>query len=285
MKIEDVPVRKIKQVRRYREDLGDLESLAQNIQELGLLQAIGINKYYELVFGERRLYACEHILKWKTIPAHILDFDSLLLGEYAENEFRKDFTKSERVAIAKAVEADLGKRQGRPSHEKVDNCPQFPVGLKTRDIAAQRSGFSTGKQYERAASVISLGAPELVAAMDADELSISAAEAIARTIPKEKQGEVIRLPKDERKAAVKDARTKLEAARRDEIELAFFGIKNQLAKLVKFTILPEEFWQVAARFADRDMWDLIDRSLNFLVALKEAHPNATRRPQAVRQAN
>jgi ParB family chromosome partitioning protein len=282
MKIEDVPVRKIKQVQRYREDLGDLETLAQSINELGLLQAIGVNEYYELVFGRRRLYACEHILKWKTIPAHILSFDSILLGEYAENEFRKEFTKSERVAIAKAVEEELGKRAGRPAQEMVGNSP--PLG-KTRDVAAKRAGFSSSDQYRSAERVVALGSPELVQAMDNQDLSVSAAEAIARTTPQQKQAEILRLPRDQRKAAVKDARAKLEAERRNEVELSFFGIKNQLAKFVKFTVSPQEFWQVAARFADRDMSDLIDRSLNLLVALKEAHPYATRRPQAVRKTN
>jgi len=284
MRIEDVPVGKIKRAHRHREDLGDLESLAQNVREVGWLQPIGLNQYYELVFGERRLYVCEHILKWPTIPAHILDFDSILLGEYAENEFRKEFTKSERVAIARAVEEELGKRQGRPGKEKVENFPPLK-GQKTRQIAAERAGFGNERTYRQAATVVSLGAPDLINAMDKNQISVSAAETIACTTPKEKQGEVVRLPKDERKTAVRDARAKLEASRRDEVELAFFGIKNQLAKLGKFTILPEEFWQVAARFADREMWDLIDRSLNFLVALKGGHPNAARRPQAVRQAN
>ena len=46
--------------------------------------------------------------------AVILDLESLLAGEYAENEFRKEFAASERIAIGAALEAeDLQKRQGR----------------------------------------------------------------------------------------------------------------------------------------------------------------------------
>jgi hypothetical protein len=52
--------------------------------------------------------------------------------QYSENEFRKDFTKSERAAIAKAVVEELGNRAGRPSKEKVANCPQLD-GKKTRE--------------------------------------------------------------------------------------------------------------------------------------------------------
>jgi ParB-like chromosome segregation protein Spo0J len=64
VKIENVPIDKIQEGRRYRKDEGDLEALAQSIRELGLLQRISINKYYELIFGARRLHACRHILGW-----------------------------------------------------------------------------------------------------------------------------------------------------------------------------------------------------------------------------
>ena len=36
------------------------------------------------------------------VLARVVDVSSILAGEYAENEVRKDFTPSERVAIAKA---------------------------------------------------------------------------------------------------------------------------------------------------------------------------------------
>ena len=45
-----------------------------------------------------------------TIPARFVNLDSLLKGECTENEFRKDFTVSERVEIGKALEGEL---QGR----------------------------------------------------------------------------------------------------------------------------------------------------------------------------
>jgi ParB-like chromosome segregation protein Spo0J len=275
MKIESVPIEKIGLTKRYREDAGDLEALAQNIRELGLLQPIGLNRYYELVFGQRRLDACRFILEWEEIPAHILDFDSILLGEYAENEFRKGFTRSERVAIAKAVEEELGKRQGQRTDQLVGNSPQVPKGQKTRDIAAKRAGFSSTDQYRSAEKVVALGSPELVAAMDAEDISTSAAETIARAVPKEKQAEVLRLPKKRQRAVVQDARQKL----RDETELHFFEIRRKLHDLARTVFAADMFWELAAQFTVRDLWEDIDRSINFLIALKEGHPNATKRPQ------
>jgi ParB family chromosome partitioning protein len=42
----------------------------------------------------------------------VLDIDDVIEGQYAENEIRKDFTPSERVAIAKAIEEQIGNRRG-----------------------------------------------------------------------------------------------------------------------------------------------------------------------------
>ena len=57
MKVESVPVNRIKVGARFRQDVGNLEELAANIREMGLLQPIGIDSYYHLIFGARRLEA------------------------------------------------------------------------------------------------------------------------------------------------------------------------------------------------------------------------------------
>jgi ParB-like chromosome segregation protein Spo0J len=56
-----------------------------------------------LVAGERRLRACEQ-LGWNEIPVTVIDLDSVVRGEFAENAYRKDFTLSEAVAIKRALE-------------------------------------------------------------------------------------------------------------------------------------------------------------------------------------
>ena len=52
-----VPIDTIKIGRRFRKDLGDTASLAENIREIGLLQPIVINQNYELISGLRRIEA------------------------------------------------------------------------------------------------------------------------------------------------------------------------------------------------------------------------------------
>jgi hypothetical protein len=98
----EVPVADIVIGERHRQDMGDLETLAESMRELGLLQPIGITEDRQLVFGERRVKAAQ-MLGWACILARVVDISSIVAGEYAENEIRKDFTPSERVAIVEAM--------------------------------------------------------------------------------------------------------------------------------------------------------------------------------------
>lgn len=77
---------------------------------------------------------------------------------------RKDFTPSERVAIAEAIEAAMPERRGRSN-------PQNVAGLKgaeTRAIAAKRAGFGNAETYRQAKKVVEKGTPELLGIDPAD---------------------------------------------------------------------------------------------------------------------
>lgn len=191
---------------RFRKDFGDIDSLAASISELGLLQPIGIDSSYRLVFGERRLRACQ-ALGMEKIPARTVHLDSILKGELAENEFRKDFTHSERVAIGEAIEHELEGRTGRPSVETKENFPELPQG-QTRDIAAKVAGFGNGKTYEQAKKVTNEAAPELVQAMDEGRASISAAASLL-SLPKDQQSAVAKGDKKSIQRASKDAKSSI----------------------------------------------------------------------------
>ena len=188
---------------RFRKDFGDLNSLAASIAEIGLLQPIGIDSGNQLVFGERRLRAFK-MLGRESIPARIVNLDSLIKGELAENDCRKDFTPSERVAIGAAIEAELQGRNHRPA-ESPENFPELPQG-DTRDLVAKATGFGNGKTYEQAKKVVQEAAPELVEAMDRGEASVSAAAALLSE-PKEVQAKVAQEGKKAIQQAAKQART------------------------------------------------------------------------------
>jgi ParB family chromosome partitioning protein len=206
LKIVEIPCGQIRVGERHRKDMGDLEVLAASIATVGLLHPPVITKDGVLICGERRLLAMRDILGWKTIPVIVLEVSSIIEGEYAENEVRKDFTPSERVAIGQAIEAEIGKRQGQRTDRGLPrNCAEVASGLETRQIAAAKAGFDSPRTYERAKKVVEKAVDEVVAQMDAGELSISAAAVIAEQ-PPERQIEIAQLPKEEKKAEVRKLR-------------------------------------------------------------------------------
>jgi N6-adenosine-specific RNA methylase IME4 len=88
---------------RHRRDLGDIDALAANIAEIGLLQPIVVRSDGTLIAGERRLRAAQQ-LGWSEIPVHVVDLEAMVRGEFAENAIRKSLTPSEMVSIATAIE-------------------------------------------------------------------------------------------------------------------------------------------------------------------------------------
>ena len=185
--LQQLKITDIKIGSRHRKEMGSLTSLADSIRQEGLLQPIGVTEKLELVFGERRLRATRDILKKKTILARIVDVTSIIAGEYAENEIRKDFTPSERVAIAKAIERKVGNRQGQRTDKQQlrGKIPEVDPGIRTRETAAEKAGFGHDKTYRQAAKVVANGTPKLIQAMDDGRVSISAASILVDADPDE----------------------------------------------------------------------------------------------------
>lgn len=224
---------------RFRKDFGDLQALADSIKQIGLLQPIGIDAGYRLVFGERRLRAFK-LLGRSTIPVRFVNLDSLLKGEHAENEFRKDFTVSERVEIGKALEVELAKRHGgdRKSDDqggKNSTLKTEPDG-KTRDLAAKAAGFGNGKTYEQAKAVVAAGAPELIEAVDKGDASVSAAEALL-TLPKDEQAAVVKKGKKATQQAAKKEREKKRASKAAVAPVQPAGTQHVLRILTTMDVL------------------------------------------------
>jgi ParB family chromosome partitioning protein len=103
MNVIEVPVDAINVGERRRQDMGDIEGLANGIKRVGLLEPIIVDrckgvKGYRLVAGERRLLAVQS-LEWETIPAVLraeLTEEQVREIEIEENENRKSFTEQER---------------------------------------------------------------------------------------------------------------------------------------------------------------------------------------------
>jgi ParB-like chromosome segregation protein Spo0J len=153
---------------RHRKDFGDIESLAESIDKVGLLSPIVVDSSDRLVAGHRRLLAVE-LLGWSSVPVRrveqIADAVTALIAERDENTCRKDFTPSEAVALGVALEelerpkAEERRKQapGEPRGTRAaDVCggesPQQTKG-KTRDIVAPAVGMKPSR-YAHAKTVV-----------------------------------------------------------------------------------------------------------------------------------
>jgi ParB family chromosome partitioning protein len=191
LKIADIKIGE-----RHRKDFGDLRGLAHSIKTFGLLQAIGVTKDgYRLLFGERRLRATK--MNGDTeIDCRILDIKDIWEAERVENEFRKDLTFTEKHALAKALNAEAAQtehRGGDRRSEKAKNQSGQPDHFdsgrreRTRERIAAKAGFVDTNEMRRVNKVMEKGAPEIIEAMDAEEITVGFAARLAEGKSKEEQ--------------------------------------------------------------------------------------------------
>jgi ParB family chromosome partitioning protein len=282
MKVIDVPISKIHIGDRHRRDMGDMEAFESNIREMGLLQPIGVDEYYNLIYGQRRLEACEN-LGWKQIPCVVVKLNSVIAGEYAENEFRKQFTPSERAAIGKAIEAELLAKGRKPGPKSSAIADDLPVA-RSVDIAAKRAGFKSAESFERAKTVAERGAPELVAAMDTGKVSIDAAAKIASQ-PKPEQRRIVAMPKEQQREIVKQIR-KTQAAKEADEQRAYDirvyrGLAEAVERIAQYHESAADTWAGLSRVSAFQFSEHLERAIACLARLQKEHPNAPRKPGLV----
>jgi ParB family chromosome partitioning protein len=149
------PVSSILVGQRHRRDLGDIDALAASIADVGPLHPIVITPEGKLIAGERRLAACK-ALGWTEIPVNVVDLDSVVRGEFAENTCRKDFTLSEAVAIKRALEplekAAARERQGTRTDKHPGKLPTSSKG-RAADKVAKATGMAR-RTLEKAEAIV-----------------------------------------------------------------------------------------------------------------------------------
>jgi N6-adenosine-specific RNA methylase IME4/ParB-like chromosome segregation protein Spo0J len=134
---------------RYRKDLGDLRSLAQSIEEVGLLHPVVVTPEGRLIAGQRRLEACRS-LGWSDIPVTLVDLYQAARGEAHENFVRKDLLPSEIVALKRAIEP-LERREARERQGyRADLCHPATV-------AEGQRATSTGDARDNIARYLGVG--------------------------------------------------------------------------------------------------------------------------------
>jgi ParB family chromosome partitioning protein len=251
---------------RIRKDFGDIQELADDIQQNGLINPPVVNKEYELLAGERRLRACKS-LGWKQIEVRMMDTrdaEHELEIEISENEVRKEFSRAERIDYAKRLERIESAKARTRMGESGGNI-STPEG-KTRDIVATKMGIGSGKQYEKEKYVVEHQAilePEDFADWDEGRLSTNKAYQKIKAELAAKEERIAELEADKDKPSVKDKfyenriknlgeKNESLKARVVELEQSEFDLKEKLEELestqpepetVEIEVVPEDYEQ------------------------------------------
>ena len=136
---DTIPIKDIIIKERYRKEFGDIDTLADNISSVGLLQPVVINENNELIDGQRRILAYQKLGR-NEIPCFKIDLEEIVLGEFSANTHRKDFVPSEAVRIKKAIEPyQKQEAKERQLAGKKQPSGKLPEG-ETRDIVANFVG-------------------------------------------------------------------------------------------------------------------------------------------------
>jgi hypothetical protein len=142
-----IPIDSIKIGSRFRMDLGDIGSFAKDIAEIGLLHPIAVNQNQELICGLRRIEAFKALGR-NQIPAHVVNLQEIVKGEFSENRERKDFSWDEIIQIKKAIEPEIKKESekmmlsGKPSARFAEGSN---TNLSSRNYSENQSRAKVAK--------------------------------------------------------------------------------------------------------------------------------------------
>jgi len=245
VKIEDIKI-----ADRIRKDYGDLDELARDIAENGLINPPVVTPDNVLIAGERRIRACK-MLGWEEIPVVVMevrDYEHQLRLEISENENRKEFTFSERMEYARRLEQveklkakerqaiagsqNLGlvypNLDGLGSGLARQNSDELDAGRgRTDETVARELGFGSRDTYRKAKFIAEHADPEVIRKLDAGEISIHRAYQETKA-----KLEAVERAAEEAKARAEAERLRAEelAARLAEAEKALAEAKGEAAR-------------------------------------------------------
>ena len=202
-----VNIEQVKVGKRIRKDYGDIISLADDINDRGLINPPVVTPDYELIAGERRLKALQR-LDYKQIEVRVMaveDYEHQLKIEISENEERKEFTYSERMDYAKQlerIEAKKAKDRQLQGKNLEDHGPQ---GRKeqTRDVVGKAAGFGSGRQYSRAKYIYENADEETIKEVDEGKKTVRKAHDELRERLKQKEATITELKTDSELTSIK----------------------------------------------------------------------------------
>jgi ParB family chromosome partitioning protein len=257
-----IDIDKITVNKRIRKDFGNISELAEDIKENGLINPPVVTPEFQLIAGERRLRAMEY-LKYKQAEVRVMtvkDYEHQLKLEISENENRKEFTFSERIEYArkleeiervKASKRRLATQNNDTAKSEVESFPQQIEQGKTRDIVAEKSGFGSGKTFEKAKYISENASEEIIKSLDEGKLSINKAYMELR----KSRDEALKKAKEAEKTASQEKQEKEELAKKyreskkrsDEIEKKYKLKLSEKPQVVEKEIIPSDYEEFKKR--------------------------------------
>ena len=152
-----IDIEKVKVKDRIRKDFGNLQELADDIRDNGLINPPVVTPdSYELIAGERRLRAMK-LLGFRQIevrPMAIKDAEHALNLEISENETRKDFSKAERIDYARRLERveSIKAKERIMSGNGTDHTKNSSEGTikgETSQIVSEKLGIGSKDTYRK----------------------------------------------------------------------------------------------------------------------------------------
>lgn len=155
-----IEIEKIKIKDRIRKDFGNIQELADDIRDNGLINPPVITPdSYELITGERRIRAMK-LLGYRQIevrPMAVKDAEHQLNLEISENEARKDFSKAERIDYARRLERIESLKAKKNSlanlKQNIDRQKSDSRG-RTDDFIAKKLGIGSRDTYRKEKYII-----------------------------------------------------------------------------------------------------------------------------------
>lgn len=181
-----------------REDVGDLQALAESIRDDGLLHPLTVRPYgdqYEIVAGRRRYEACK-LIGMKVIPCNVaeeMDDRRAVLTSLKENMRRGDLTAAEKKrGIEKLLQMNGGDTPA--NRRKIATSLNF-------SMAQLKEAIEVGEWAETLEPHnIAVKAPRRGETLGRTIVPTSAAKTLMKTLKVSKVKEALgELPKEERK--------------------------------------------------------------------------------------
>lgn len=181
---------------RIRKDFGDITELAEDIRINGLINPPVVTPEKVLLAGERRMKAMKQ-LGYGQVEVRMLtvrNYEHRLMIEISENENRKNFSFTERMDLARRLEAVEREKAKERKVANLTNSLDVPT-LATREMeegatnskVAGAIGLGGKETYRKAKKIIEEADPELIKALDENQLSINGAYKKLQDSLKEKE--------------------------------------------------------------------------------------------------